>query len=141
MTASGVRSERYLRWSIEVLGIERIMFSTHYPYRFTRRGGSRRLLKEANLIQPIGIAHANWEWLVGGIRRCSASRRGELLPLRRALQVYFPSSAQETELWWNLIAPLFASREEKPCHSVRLPMIAGYQISSFSSLTGRFRSR
>jgi predicted TIM-barrel fold metal-dependent hydrolase len=49
VTASGVWSQRYLRWAIEVLGIERIMFSTDYPYRFTQGGGARRFLEEANL--------------------------------------------------------------------------------------------
>jgi predicted TIM-barrel fold metal-dependent hydrolase len=71
VTASGVWSQRYLRWAIEVLGIERIMFSTDYPYRFTQGGGARRFLEEANLglADTAAIAHGNWERLVGGIRR------------------------------------------------------------------------
>jgi hypothetical protein len=47
-TPSGVWSQRYLRWAIEMLGVERIMFSTDYPYRFTPGGGARRLLDEAD---------------------------------------------------------------------------------------------
>jgi uncharacterized protein len=71
VTASGVWSQRYLRWSIEVLGIEGIMFSTDYPYRFTRGGGARRFLEQANLnpADTPAIAHGNWERLTSGIRR------------------------------------------------------------------------
>jgi predicted TIM-barrel fold metal-dependent hydrolase len=71
VTSSGVWSQRYLRWAIEVLGVERIMFSTDYPYRFTPGGGARRFLDEADLSpsDKAAIAHGNWERLVGGIRR------------------------------------------------------------------------
>lgn len=71
VTASGVWSQRYLRWAIEVLGVERIMFSTDYPYRFTRENGARRFLEQADLNQSdkAAIAHGNWERLVAGIRR------------------------------------------------------------------------
>ena len=48
VTPSGVWSQRYLRWAIEMLGVERIMFSTDYPYRFTPGGGARRFLDEAD---------------------------------------------------------------------------------------------
>jgi predicted TIM-barrel fold metal-dependent hydrolase len=71
VTPSGVWSQRYLRWAIEMLGVERIMFSTDYPYRFTPGGGARRFLDEADL-SPAGkeaIAHGNWERLVQSIRR------------------------------------------------------------------------
>jgi predicted TIM-barrel fold metal-dependent hydrolase len=71
VTPSGIRSERYLRWAIEVLGIERIMFSTDYPYRFTSAGGARRFLEEADLsaAEKAAIAHGSWERSVGNIRR------------------------------------------------------------------------
>jgi len=64
-------SERYLRWSIEVLGAERILFSSDYPYRFTPEGGARRFLDAADLpqIDREAIAHGNWERLVSEIRR------------------------------------------------------------------------
>lgn len=71
ITPSGIWSHRYLRWAIEVLGVERIMFSTDYPYRFTPDGGARRFLEEADLpdADKAAIAHGNWDRLVAGIRR------------------------------------------------------------------------
>jgi uncharacterized protein len=71
VTPSGMWSRRYLRWAIEVLGIERIMFSTDYPYRFTPGGGARQFLEKSALSQTdrAAVAHGNWERLVGGIRR------------------------------------------------------------------------
>jgi predicted TIM-barrel fold metal-dependent hydrolase len=71
VTPSGMWSQRYLRWAIEVLGVERILFSTDYPYRFTPDGGARRFLDEADLgeTDKARIAHGNWERLVGNIRR------------------------------------------------------------------------
>lgn len=71
VTASGIWSHRYLRWAIEVLGVERIMFSTDYPYRFTPDGGARKFLEEAalNQAEKIAIASGNWEHMVAKIRR------------------------------------------------------------------------
>ena len=65
VTPSGMFSARYLRWSIEVMGIERIMFSSDYPYRFAPDGGARAFLDQAEL-EPQAkarIAHGNWEAL------------------------------------------------------------------------------
>jgi predicted TIM-barrel fold metal-dependent hydrolase len=71
VTPAGMWSERYLRWSIEVLGAERILFSSDYPYRFTLKGGVRRFLEAADLseIDRESIAHGNWERLMSGLRR------------------------------------------------------------------------
>ena len=71
VTPSGIWSQRYLGWAREVLGPERILFSTDYPYRFTPEGGARRFLEEADLSEAdrIAMAHGNWERLVGRIRR------------------------------------------------------------------------
>ena len=71
VTPSGLWSQRYLRWALEVLGPERILFSSDYPYRFTREGGARRFLQEADLSDADRnmIAHGNWERLVANIRR------------------------------------------------------------------------
>ena len=71
VTPSGMWSERYLRWALEVLGPERILFSSDYPYRFTPGGGARRFLDAADLSDSDrhAIAHGNWERLVSGIRR------------------------------------------------------------------------
>jgi uncharacterized protein len=71
VTPAGMWSERYLRWSLEVLGAERILFSSDYPYRFTPEGGARRFLEAADLsdVDREAIAHGNWEGLVSRIRR------------------------------------------------------------------------
>lgn len=36
VTGSGVLSERYLRWTAEVVGVERILYSTDYPFKVPR---------------------------------------------------------------------------------------------------------
>ena len=71
VTPSGLWSQRYFRWAMEVLGPERIMFSTDYPYRFTPEGGARRFLEAADLSEADrhAIAHGNWERMAAGIRR------------------------------------------------------------------------
>ena len=71
VTPSGMWSERYLRWTLEVLGAERIMFSTDYPYQFSPDRGARRFLEAAELGEAdrAAIAFGNWEKLVAGIRR------------------------------------------------------------------------
>lgn len=71
VTPSGMWSQRYLRWALEVLGPKRIMFSSDYPYRFTPEGGARHFLENADLSDADrkAIAHGNWERMVAGIRR------------------------------------------------------------------------
>jgi predicted TIM-barrel fold metal-dependent hydrolase len=71
VTPSGIWSQRYLRWALEVLGAERVLFSTDYPYRFTPGGGARRFLESAEVSEAdrAAIAHGNWERLVADIRR------------------------------------------------------------------------
>ncbi|WP_194396338.1 amidohydrolase family protein [Microbacterium atlanticum] len=75
VTGSGIRSHRALRWSIEAVGADRVMFATDYPWvradGATRNGGARRFLTESGLPadQIELIAHKNWDALVSGIRR------------------------------------------------------------------------
>jgi predicted TIM-barrel fold metal-dependent hydrolase len=71
VTAGGVYSQRYLRWATEVVGIERIMFATDYPYRPGPEGGVRQFLADSGLSQPDQerVASGNWDALVAGIRR------------------------------------------------------------------------
>ena len=70
VTPSGVFSRRYLRWAHEVLGAERILFSTGYPF-LLGSGGARRFLETADLgdADRNDIAHANWERMCAAIRR------------------------------------------------------------------------
>ncbi len=71
VTPSGMWSQRYLRWAMEVLGPERILFSSDYPYRAAPNGEARHFLEEADLSQADreAIGHGNWERLVAGIKR------------------------------------------------------------------------
>ena len=71
ITAGGVYSQRYLRWATEVVGVERILFATDYPYRPGPDGGVEHFLQTAGLdpADQERIASGNWEALVAGIRR------------------------------------------------------------------------
>ncbi|MCV7349681.1 amidohydrolase family protein [Mycobacterium parmense] len=71
VTPSGMFSQRYLRWSLEVMGVDRVLFSTDYPYRFAPAGGARQFLDDADLAASDRekIASRNWERICGGIRR------------------------------------------------------------------------
>jgi predicted TIM-barrel fold metal-dependent hydrolase len=65
VTPSGMFSARYLRWTVEMLGIERIMFSSDYPYRFAPNGGARAFIDQAELgiEDKEKFAHGNWDAL------------------------------------------------------------------------------
>jgi uncharacterized protein len=67
VTPSGMFSDRYLRWALEVLGPERIMFSTDYPFQ----SGDTRFLADADLSQADrdAIASGNWQRMCARIRR------------------------------------------------------------------------
>jgi predicted TIM-barrel fold metal-dependent hydrolase len=71
ITAGGVYSQRYLRWTIEVVGVERVLFATDYPYQPGPPGGVEHFLQTAGLkrADQERIAAANWGALVAGIRR------------------------------------------------------------------------
>jgi predicted TIM-barrel fold metal-dependent hydrolase len=71
ITAGGVYSQRYLRWAVEVVGVDRILFATDYPYRPGPDGGVGRFLQSAGLERSDQerIAAGNWDELVAGIRR------------------------------------------------------------------------
>lgn len=71
MTPSGIFSQRYLRWAIEVIGIDRIMFAADYPYASAPRGAARKFITDADLseVDRTKIAGGNWESLCRKIRR------------------------------------------------------------------------
>ncbi|AMM22673.1 amidohydrolase (plasmid) [Frondihabitans sp. PAMC 28766] len=66
VTGSGLLSQRYLRWSTEVLGADRIMSAVDYPFIDNSGGAARRFLEEAPLSvdQRDGIGSGNWERLL-----------------------------------------------------------------------------
>ena len=71
ITPGGIFSQRYLRWAIEVVGIDRVLFAADYPYAPSSNGAARRFLEQAELddADRHKIAHENWERVVAGIRR------------------------------------------------------------------------
>ncbi len=64
-SGSGILSQRYLLQTIEIVGIDRVVYSTDYPYQFAPEGGARRFLIEASIAHEdkLKIAHGNWERL------------------------------------------------------------------------------
>jgi predicted TIM-barrel fold metal-dependent hydrolase len=78
VTPSGIYSQRYLRWAIEVIGVDRIMFSADYPYAGMEPDAARRFLHDASLgeSERAQIASGNWQRLCAGIRRDRANLEG-----------------------------------------------------------------
>ncbi|MDH2388707.1 amidohydrolase family protein [Streptomyces sp. HNM0663] len=77
VAGSGTVSPRYLRWTAEVVGTERMLYSTDYPFTYgfrpggfpfvdTGAGVARSFLEDAPFTdrQKADIAHRNWEGLV-----------------------------------------------------------------------------
>ena len=66
VTGSGLLSQRYLRWAMEVIGADRIMTAVDYPYVDNSGGAALRFLMEAPITdeQREGIASENWDRLL-----------------------------------------------------------------------------
>ncbi|MUL77128.1 amidohydrolase family protein [Mycolicibacterium sp. CBMA 226] len=71
VTPSGIMSQRYLRWALEVVGAERIMFSTDYPFARLPDNAAPQFLTDAGLTDTDrqAIASGNWNQLCARIRR------------------------------------------------------------------------
>ena len=71
VTPSGMFSESNFRNALEVVGIDRVLFSTDYPYQYRPGGGARSFLEQLPISHDDKkkIAHANWERLTRGILR------------------------------------------------------------------------
>ena len=65
VTPSGMWSQPYLQRTLEIIGPERILFSTDYPYQYRPGGAGRSFLNEAavSLEEKELFAHGNWERL------------------------------------------------------------------------------
>ncbi len=84
VAGSGTTSERYLRWTAEVVGVERMLYSTDYPYTFetgypfieTSGGVGRSFLEEAPFTEEekAAIGSGNWERLTGHVAANRAAR-------------------------------------------------------------------
>jgi predicted TIM-barrel fold metal-dependent hydrolase len=71
ITPSGILSNRYLGWAAEVVGADRIVFSTDYPFEPASQGGAEDFLAAAELSahERNLVASGNWDRLRGGIVR------------------------------------------------------------------------
>lgn len=71
LAPSGVLSQRYLRWATEVVGVDRILFSTDYPFVIAPEGGARAFLAQAPVSDAdrLKIASGNWHRLCAAIQR------------------------------------------------------------------------
>jgi predicted TIM-barrel fold metal-dependent hydrolase len=67
VTPSGMFSQSYLQRTLEIVGPERILFSTDFPYQYRPGGAPRMFLENAALSseQKENFAHGNWERLTG----------------------------------------------------------------------------
>ena len=65
VTPGGILSQRYLRWATEVIGVDRILFATDYPYVYQGKSAARAFLQRAELSEEerYKIAHGNWDRL------------------------------------------------------------------------------
>lgn len=82
VAGSGTVSERYLRWTAEVVGTERMLYSTDYPYTFGNRprgyslldtsgGVGRSFLEDSPFTrdEKVAIGSGNWERLTRRVTR------------------------------------------------------------------------
>jgi predicted TIM-barrel fold metal-dependent hydrolase len=71
VTPSGMWNQSYLQRTLEIVGPERILFSTDYPYQYRPGGGGRSFLDEAGLSpqEKELFAHGNWERLTQSVPR------------------------------------------------------------------------
>jgi uncharacterized protein len=67
VAASGMFSETYLRRCVEIVGVDRVLFSTDYPYQHRPGREARGFLEQAPLdtADRARFAHGNWERLTG----------------------------------------------------------------------------
>jgi predicted TIM-barrel fold metal-dependent hydrolase len=70
VTPSGMFNESNFRHAIEIVGIDRVLFSTDYPYQYRPGDGPKHFLEQLPVSQgeKEKLAHGNWERLTRGIR-------------------------------------------------------------------------
>jgi predicted TIM-barrel fold metal-dependent hydrolase len=71
VTPSGMWNELYFRHALDVVGIDRILFSADYPYQYRPGGQPRQFLEQLSIstADKEKIAHGNWERLTQAIKR------------------------------------------------------------------------
>jgi len=69
VTASGMFSQAYLKRTLDIIGTDRILFSSDYPYQYRPGRDARNFLKAAELdiATKEKFAFANWERLTNSI--------------------------------------------------------------------------
>ena len=67
VTGSGMWSEAYLLRCLDIVGPDRLLFSTDFPYQYREGGVPRRFLEDVALDDAAreGFAHGNWDRLTG----------------------------------------------------------------------------
>lgn len=70
VTASGMFSNTYLQRSVEIIGIDRILFSADYPYQYRPGRDARKFLEQVPLTEQEKekFAYRNWARLVGEVQ-------------------------------------------------------------------------
>ncbi|ENN89345.1 hypothetical protein RHSP_00979 [Rhizobium freirei PRF 81] len=65
LTASGMFSPAYLQQAVDAVGVDRILFSTDYPYQYRPEGDARRFVAglEFDDTNKAKFAYRNWERL------------------------------------------------------------------------------
>jgi len=65
VTASGMFLPQYLERAAAIVGTDRLLFSTDFPYQYRPGGEARRFLESCGLAGPAkaGFAHGNWQRL------------------------------------------------------------------------------
>lgn len=67
ITGSGMILRHYLERAAAVVGADRLLFSTDFPYQYRSGRDARRFLENCGLDGPaiVGFAHGNWQRLTG----------------------------------------------------------------------------
>jgi predicted TIM-barrel fold metal-dependent hydrolase len=67
VTASGMFLPHYLDRAVAIVGPDRLLFSTDYPYQYREGEGARRFVEECGLsdADKVAFAHGNWLRLTG----------------------------------------------------------------------------
>ena len=68
VTASGMFVPDYLTRAAAIVGTDRLLFSTDFPYQYRPGGDARRFLAKCGLsaVQQAAFARGNWERLIAG---------------------------------------------------------------------------
>jgi predicted TIM-barrel fold metal-dependent hydrolase len=71
ITPGGIASHRYLRWATEVVGIDRIMHASDYPFNSAQDFAARDFLATASLTEADRqkVASGNWNAALRQVRR------------------------------------------------------------------------